>query len=233
MRDQAIISEAELQQAHLDNLVRMAGDSEEARAMAAEIGAAKRKRIRETEQKVALQQTQQLFGAIESALRSSGKVGFAFAQRFAIARATVAAAQGVAEALKLGWPASILPAAVATAQGAAAIARIRAIPAPQAHAGLTSVPETGTYLLKDQERVLSPRQNTDLTDFLAAQSGAAAQSFSSSRSVDVGGISIEVHADNAADVDWESVMANEIVPGVERALQDGLIDFPKKNLVSA
>ena len=45
--------------------------------------------------------------------------------------------------------------------------------------------------------------------------------------------SIADHAENAADVDWEAVMADQIVPGVERALQDGLIDFPQKNIVSA
>jgi hypothetical protein len=41
-----------------------------------------------------------------------------------------------------------------------------AIAQPAAHGGLTNVPQESTYLLDKGERVLSPRQNTDLTEAL-------------------------------------------------------------------
>lgn len=42
--------------------------------------------------------------------------------------------------------------------------------AGQAHAGLSSVPREGTYLLDQGERVVSPQQNRDLTEFLRRSS---------------------------------------------------------------
>lgn len=53
----------------------------------------------------------------------------------------------------------------ATAIGAPGIA---AAVAGAAHGGLTNVPAESTFLLQAGERVVSPRQNEDLTDFLAS-----------------------------------------------------------------
>jgi hypothetical protein len=41
-----------------------------------------------------------------------------------------------------------------------------------AHGGLEQVPEDATFLLRRGERVLSPRQNRDLTSFLDERGGA-------------------------------------------------------------
>ena len=57
-------------------------------------------------------------------------------------------------------------AAMATLEGGTFVAMIEAA-TPIAHGGLDYVPEETTYLLDKGERVLSPRQNTDFTDFLA------------------------------------------------------------------
>lgn len=60
--------------------------------------------------------------------------------------------------------ASMIP--FAYAMGAVQIAAVMAQPMPAAHGGLTNVPEEQTYLLNKGERVLSPKQNTDFTDYL-------------------------------------------------------------------
>lgn len=59
-------------------------------------------------------------------------------------------------------------AAMATLEGGTFVAMIEAA-TPIAHGGLDYVPEETTYLLDKGERVLSPRQNTDFTNFLANQ----------------------------------------------------------------
>lgn len=57
-------------------------------------------------------------------------------------------------------------AAMATLEGGTFVAMIEAA-TPIAHGGLDYVPEETTYLLDEGERVLSPRQNSDLTNYLA------------------------------------------------------------------
>ena len=57
-------------------------------------------------------------------------------------------------------------AAVAAALGAVQLAAVLAQPAPSAHGGLDYVPKEQTYLLDKGERVLSPRQNKDLTNYI-------------------------------------------------------------------
>lgn len=61
-------------------------------------------------------------------------------------------------------------AAAAAAMQVASAASIQGMSAPSvagiAHGGLTNVPEEATYLLQRDERVLSPNQNKDLTNFM-------------------------------------------------------------------
>lgn len=61
-------------------------------------------------------------------------------------------------------------AALATIESGTFVSMIQAAtPAGIAHGGLDYVPKETTYLLDEGERVLSPRQNKDFTNFLAAQ----------------------------------------------------------------
>lgn len=61
-------------------------------------------------------------------------------------------------------------AAMATLEGGTFVAMIEAA-TPIAHGGLDYVPKETTYLLDEGERVLSPRQNKDFTNFLASNEG--------------------------------------------------------------
>lgn len=63
--------------------------------------------------------------------------------------------------------AALAAAAVAEPLSVAAIAGATASLAGMAHSGLDYIPKEGTWLLDKGERVLSPRQNQDLTDFLS------------------------------------------------------------------
>lgn len=88
----------------------------------------------------------------------------------AVARALIALQEAIAKANALGFPQNIPAIAQATAAGGQAVAALRSVAIPQAHAGLTSVPEREqTYLLKQGERVVAPKQNEDLTNFLRNQ----------------------------------------------------------------
>jgi hypothetical protein len=59
-----------------------------------------------------------------------------------------------------------VPATVAAASAAQIATIANAKPTGQAHGGASFIPEESTYLLSQGERVLAPRQNQDLTEFL-------------------------------------------------------------------
>jgi hypothetical protein len=83
-----------------------------------------------------------------------------------IARASIAITTGIAQAASLPFPANL--GAMATVAGATAglVDDIQSVNI--AHGGLDYVPKESTFLLDRGERVLSPRQNKDLTQFLDA-----------------------------------------------------------------
>lgn len=88
-----------------------------------------------------------------------------------IAINTYDAAMGAYKAMSgipyIGPVLGVAAAGVVIAAGAAYAANVAGI----AHGGLDSVPSESTYLLDKGERVVSPRQNRDLTDFLADPRG--------------------------------------------------------------
>lgn len=81
----------------------------------------------------------------------------------------VATANGVASWAAAPWPINLGAPAFGAAMGAAASAGVGI--AGAAHGGLTSVPSEATYLLNKGERVLSPNQNKDFTDFMGNGEG--------------------------------------------------------------
>jgi hypothetical protein len=69
------------------------------------------------------------------------------------------------------FPINIPPVALATAAAVGNAAAVTGI----AHGGLDSVPKEATYLLDKGERVLSPKQNKDLTQFIEKNGASAAK----------------------------------------------------------
>ncbi len=72
---------------------------------------------------------------------------------------------------------------MAVAMGAVQLAAIASAPMPQAHAGLTDVPQDQTYLLKAGERVLAPEQNKDFKQMMRDVKGVQSQQGNRSRSM--------------------------------------------------
>lgn len=112
-----------------------------------------------------------LFGALGDLTEEFGKKNSSLRRAFliaektaAIAQATIAINAGIAEASKLKFPANLGAMASVASATAGLIGNIEGVNI--AHGGLDYVPKEQTYLLDKGERVLSPRQNTDLTNFI-------------------------------------------------------------------
>ena len=107
--------------------------------------------------------TQQSFGNLASASAVFfGQESAAF-KAFAIGEAIVNTYRGANRALaEIPAPFGFAVAASIVAAGLANVAQISGI----AHGGLTEVPSDQTFLLKQGERVLSPDQNEDFTEFI-------------------------------------------------------------------
>lgn len=173
-----------------------------------------------------------LFSAItKGALTSEG------ASQGALAVGT-AAANGVASMalapfpLNLGAPAfgAAMGAAAAGAFGAGAAtgATLGAV-AGAAHGGLTNVPSESTFLLQKGERVLSPNQNKDFTDFIGGGSGGGGSS------IEIGSITINTKAESFADIDDEELIdfiAGRLIPAQDKLSSNGvrLADLEEGNI---
>jgi hypothetical protein len=136
---------------------------------------------------------------------SAETYGAAFASTAAIPIIGPALAPGVATASV----ATML--AGATASGTAGSAVGMAI-AGAAHGGLTDVPREETYLLQRGERVVSPDQNRDLKEFMAAGGGG--------RSIVIE--AIQIINPMGTSQDWDRIAAEKIVPAINRQLRRGL-----------
>jgi hypothetical protein len=102
---------------------------------------------------------------------------------------------------------------LAYAMGAIQIATVIAQPMPAAaHGGLTNVPEEQTYLLNKGERVLSPKQNTDFTNYLK---GKREQSSSGQNQNNVYNIAVTVQSNKD---DKPSDTGNKVAEAAMRAI---------------
>jgi hypothetical protein len=101
-------------------------------------------------------------------VQSQGRSLAQFAKTLAVSQALMDTYLAANAALaQVPYPFNFAVAAAVTAQGLANVQRIQQIAA--AHGGLDFVPSEQTYLLAQGERVLSPKQNQDLTQFLGQQ----------------------------------------------------------------
>lgn len=126
-------------------------------------------------------QAQNTWGMITQSIKDSAgeqsaayKVAFIAQQSFAFASAIISAqlasAQVAADASITFFGAKIAASKAMLAMGYASAGMIAAqTVAGIAHGGLENVPAEATYLLDKDERVLSPRQNKDLTNYLETQ----------------------------------------------------------------
>lgn len=116
-----------------------------------------------------------VFGGLAALMKEGSRaqrVLLAAEKAAAVARSIMSLNVAIGKAAELGFPANIPAIAQATAIGTQAIATIKGVNvAGVAHGGLTNVPSESTFMLDKGERVLSPNQNRDLTNFLKGQGG--------------------------------------------------------------
>ena len=93
---------------------------------------------------------------------------FAMEKGMAVARSIMAIQTALAQASANPFPMNLAAMATVAAQTASIVATIQGVQMPtgMAHSGIDNIPQEGTWLLDKGERVLSPRQNKDLTSYL-------------------------------------------------------------------
>ena len=150
---------------HWDRLMRIAVDSGLSQTQFEKLNSVQQVQIMSTK-------FQQLIGQAAN----YSKVMFQLNKAAALANAFVSFRETVVDAYKWGTKmgSPILGAVMAAAAAAAQAVNIAALVStkpPAAHGGLDYVPAEQTYLLAKGERVLSPRQNRDLTEFMQTGGG--------------------------------------------------------------
>ena len=129
----------------------------------------------------------------------------------------LAGANGVASWAAAPWPINTGAPAFGKAMAASAKAQLIA---GALHGGMDNVPNEATYLLQKGERVLSPNQNTDLTNFLNGEGGGT-----SGTTVENINVVINTTADNFVNIDDEDLVefvAGRIIPALDTLDDNGV-----------
>lgn len=115
----------------------------------------------------------QIFGNISEVMKEGNEQSFEESKKWATAQAIINGALAATRALAEAGP--YLGPPLAASIGALTAVQIKKINEQEysaAHGGLSYVPDESTYLLQKGERVLSPRQNEDLAQFMKDGQGA-------------------------------------------------------------
>lgn len=132
-----------------------------------------------------LGQASQVWGSMTQMVKDSAGEGsraykamFLVQQGIAIAQAIISTEIAALRALESygGGPLGMKMAAATRAMGYVSVGLIASQTiSGMAHSGIDNIPKEGTWLLDKGERVLSPRQNADLTQFLRQQNHSSTQ----------------------------------------------------------
>jgi len=156
------------------------------------------------------------FGASIDAMEklSFGKKGKTAFMIFSAAEALASTYAGAARALKdLPFPFSWIVAGATVVKGLAYVASIKGI----AHSGLENVPETGTYLLKRGERVLSPDQNE------AFSTGGGGQMTQTNYFTIMPNVSSPGALLSMSDKDWKDILEARVIPAMRDLKRAGVM----------
>jgi hypothetical protein len=192
--------------------------NEEALAKLDDVYRKKKEKLHDKQRKDDLKTSQQFQSDLETIGRSFGEKGFALTKALSIPNAVMSTYTGAAKALELPFPANIAAAAAVMATGMGFVASIRGVGMNIAHGGLDYVPREQTYLLDRGERVLSPNQNQDLTDFMASGGGITVEHLS---------IHVMENATNADAMlqmnsdDWAYIVEDRILPALTTLKRSG------------
>lgn len=207
--------------------------NEEAKTQLAEIYAARRLKIEENEKAKGkkLDQDEMVWkktfsDGIGAILAAGAQESAVIAKAKAVFDTVMATQSGAIKAYEaLAWIPVVGPAlgqAAAAAVIAFGMARLATINSATyaAHGGMTYVPNESTYLLNKGERVLSPRQNEDLTDYMEG----------GGQGVTIQNLHVEAFP-NATNVnalkdmdrrDWEDIVSEKIIPAMRTLAAQGV-----------
>jgi len=181
-------------------------------------------RAQEQEQlkaRLALYQT--FYERLAELAASQGRAMAGVSKSLAISAALIDTYRAANAALaSVPFPLNFAAAALVLAEGLQNVQRIRQVSV--AHGGLDDVPEDSTFLLRRGERVLAPRQNEDLTEFLRGERGGSR-----------GGVVIqqlEVHVlENATAgtalltmgaAEWRRIVSEKLIPALNELSDLGI-----------
>lgn len=119
-------------------------------------------------------QISDLFKQTAGEASAAYKIMFAVSKAAAIAQSIMSTEVAASKALELGPIAGIPAASLVRGLGYASVGVIAATSlAGMAHDGIDKIPKEGTWLLNKGERVLSPSQNKDFTEFMKKGNSSA------------------------------------------------------------
>ncbi len=126
--------------------------------------------LQRSENLARLQSVSDGLGRLATISKSQGIRGFQAYKAIASGQSLIAAYLRASKAAaEIPWPLGPVVAAAELASGLALASSIAKQNPPAAHGGLSFVPKEQTYLLDKGERILSPSQNKDLTQFIDKQ----------------------------------------------------------------
>lgn len=180
----------------------------QAKAQLDEKYAQQEKDLRVSQLDMNLQYGEQIFGSMTQMLKDSGdeqsgiyKAMFATEKAFAIASAAVQIPDAMSKALNLPFPANLGAMGTVATLGAEIVSNISSV-AGVFHGGVDYVPKETSYLLDEGERVLSPRQNKDLTGFLASRDSSSVQTNSANVNINHDpSLVVETNDDGMGNID--------------------------------
>lgn len=156
-----------------------------------------------------------------SVVKDQGKAGFQAWKTLASAKAMVNAYEAAStayKALSFFQPAAIVAAGIAWAFG---LKQVQGINKQKyaAHGGMTTVPKEQTMLLDEGERILSPKQNQDLTAYL--ESGG-----SGIENVNIAVMPNVTNPDallRMSRSEWDNIVETNIIPSLRRLKTAGVM----------
>jgi hypothetical protein len=164
-----------------------------------------------------------LFSGIANLASVFGKRAFGLMKIASISEATINSYTAATNALAhTPGPPPIpqIAAFAALALGMSNVAKISQMKAPAYHGGMTNVPREQTVLLDKGERIVSPKQNEDLTEFLKNKNNQS--------NVHIEKLSILENATNAENLlnisksSWEEIVEAQIVPALRTMTKRGI-----------
>ena len=169
------------------------------------------------------QQTKTLVGELQTmnaGVASSNKALFKLNKASGIANAIINTFTGVSHSLgAYPMPLAAIMAALHLAVGLANVASIKSQSfSGGAQAGLESVPNTGTFLLHQGERVVSQRQNLDLTSFLGNRQSGKGGSVTTIENIDIHILENATSGDSLLEMDpneIREIVAAKIIPAFD------------------